>query len=552
MGNTHNYVQEEQLQIIQDKLHAPELDIEPDKIKTEEVASLTALELRSRLLEARDIKLPEAFKIFHCKKRLENNEHRVLTDVLYDKPLKRAEELQQMIDEKRLEPKDVPLLGFILSIKDANKLKSTVSTNGFAINVGLVETEQPRSIKLLIEKGALITCKGNVPQALFSMECMNNVFGNAVNPYDEARTTGGSSGGDAALIALKCVNTALGSDVAGSLRIPALFCGIVGFKPTVNRISNDQLCTYFYKQPFAKSFASRINIIRPTIGPLANSVSDAEALMKVLIETQKYDRLVPPLPWRKVDKPKRVGLFTEFNQLEVAAAYKRALNIAAEALEKNGIEIVPLNFDDFFEDILITSATAFMKNDLLRTIIEGNAPIDEPLASNFKNFHKLLNSPNFLAKFLAKRDTTDRKILFLRAVVKHRSVNINAIEQENTLIYDKIKGRMDKNEIELLLAPGMVTPAVLHGSSNENSIQAIYTFMFNLLDFPVGAIPITRVASNEQLYETKYDDTIAKSLKENMKGSEGLPVGIQVAALPWMDEEVFEIMKLIENEVKNK
>lgn len=77
------------------------------------------------------------------------------------------------------------------------------------------------------------------------MESFNNIFGPVRNPYNLDRIAGGSSGGDACLVKLGLVNAAIGSDTAGSIRLPALCCGIVGFKPTTNRISNDMLLPYF-------------------------------------------------------------------------------------------------------------------------------------------------------------------------------------------------------------------------------------------------------------------------------------------------------------------
>lgn len=71
------------------------------------------------------------------------------------------------------------------------------------------------------------------------MESFNNVFGETKNPYDDTRIAGGSSGGECVLVKMGLVNFAIGSDVAGSLRLPALVCGVVSFKPTVNRISSD-------------------------------------------------------------------------------------------------------------------------------------------------------------------------------------------------------------------------------------------------------------------------------------------------------------------------
>jgi Asp-tRNA(Asn)/Glu-tRNA(Gln) amidotransferase A subunit family amidase len=79
--------------------------------------------------------------------------------------------------------------------------------------------------------------KGNVPQLVFALHSDNKIYGRAMNPYDINRTTGGSTGGDAGLIAAKCVPMALGSDIGGSIRAPSHFCGIYGFKPTPQRLT---------------------------------------------------------------------------------------------------------------------------------------------------------------------------------------------------------------------------------------------------------------------------------------------------------------------------
>ena len=102
-----------------------------------------------------------------------------------------------------------------------------------------------RLIKHIIKRGGLFVSKGNVPQALFSLESFNHVYGEARNPYDIRRVPGGSSGGEAALVRLGLVNAAIGSDIAGSLRIPALFCGICTLKPTALRLPLSSMTQFF-------------------------------------------------------------------------------------------------------------------------------------------------------------------------------------------------------------------------------------------------------------------------------------------------------------------
>ena len=79
--------------------------------------------------------------------------------------------------------------------------------------------------------------KGNVPQLLFALHSENDIYGQAQNPWDPSRVPGGSSGGDAGLVAARCVPLSIGSDIGGSIRAPAAFCGVYGLKPTAGRVS---------------------------------------------------------------------------------------------------------------------------------------------------------------------------------------------------------------------------------------------------------------------------------------------------------------------------
>lgn len=126
---------------------------------------------------------------------------------------------------------------------------------------------------------------------------MNYIWGEALNPHDHTRSCGGSSGGDAGLIASRCVPFGIGSDIGGSLRIPAAFCGIYGFKPTTNRLSRKGSAL-----PLRKRFTMHQHLTG-TIGPMGGSVSDLITGMKVSLDKDitKYDSTVAPTPWREED-----------------------------------------------------------------------------------------------------------------------------------------------------------------------------------------------------------------------------------------------------------
>jgi Asp-tRNA(Asn)/Glu-tRNA(Gln) amidotransferase A subunit family amidase len=122
--------------------------------------------------------------------------------------------------------------GVPISVKDTIYQKGKLSTFGFAYLCEELALSDAVILKLFLYEGAIPIVKGNVSQGPFSIHSNNNVFGEAVNPFNFLRTCGGSSGGDAGLVASKCVPFALVEDTCGGIIIPAAFCGIYGFKPT--------------------------------------------------------------------------------------------------------------------------------------------------------------------------------------------------------------------------------------------------------------------------------------------------------------------------------
>ena len=128
----------------------------------------------------------------------------------------------------------------------------------------------------LLKAGAIPLVRGNVPQGALSIHSSNPIWGCAKNPHDQDRSCGGSSGGDAGLVASRCVPIAMGSDIGSSIRIPAHFCGVVGFKPTQGRISPKGM-----NAALTLNFDSSWGHFMPVAGPLAHSVRDCVEFFKI-------------------------------------------------------------------------------------------------------------------------------------------------------------------------------------------------------------------------------------------------------------------------------
>ena len=162
------------------------------------------------------------------------------------------------------------------------------------------------------------------------------------------RSVGGSSGGDAGLVLARCVPFGVGSDIGGSLRFPASFCGIYGFKPTQNRLTKAG-CGVANKDNF-----NMHKHLTATIGPMGTSTSDLISCMKVFSDpdVHLFDSEAVPLPWNEekhqeaLNGKVRIGILKESSFLPCSDAVKRAMNLTETALTELGYEVVPFSFDE--------------------------------------------------------------------------------------------------------------------------------------------------------------------------------------------------------------
>jgi len=166
-------------------------------------------------------------------------------------------------------------------------------------------------VQTLLDEGAVLYVKTNVPQTMLAFECNNPLFGRTVNPWNPKHyTCGGSSGGEAALIALDGSPLGLGSDIGGSLRIPTAYCGIYSLKPGSWRTS-----MYGARAP-----VPGFDAIRTQGGPMGRSVEDLELFARAVFGKESTMRDVAPVLYRDVQLPKklRVGYYTSGESLRKA------------------------------------------------------------------------------------------------------------------------------------------------------------------------------------------------------------------------------------------
>jgi amidase len=196
------------------------------------------------------------------------------------------------------------------------------------------------AVQSLLKAGAVVIGKTNVPLYGGDIQSTNEVYGRTNNPWDENRTPGGSSGGAAAALAAGLTALELGSDIGGSIRIPAHFCGIYGHKPSYG-IVPDQGHIPPLPGIFTGEHSVQIDIMAS--GPLARSAGDLDMIMDLIVAPEKADqtawKIQLPSPRKNTLKEYRIGLWMDDPACPVDHQTGAVLQSAVDALSRAGARI---------------------------------------------------------------------------------------------------------------------------------------------------------------------------------------------------------------------
>lgn len=216
-------------------------------------------------------------------------------------------------------------------------------TTGYVSWHDRIAEEDAHVLQILYRAGAVFHCRTTVPQAMMHLETDSNLFGVTVNPYNSDCSSGGSSGGEGAVIALHGSCLGIGSDVGGSIRNPAANCGIYGFKPTAFRIPTDG---WGYMMAGA-------DVVDSVLGPMSTSIAGLSIFMKTIIDAKPWieEPALIPMPWRTVELPKKLKIAVMWDDKVVRPhpPVTRALRTMTEKLVDAGVEVVdwkPLLHDE--------------------------------------------------------------------------------------------------------------------------------------------------------------------------------------------------------------
>jgi amidase len=385
-----------------------------------------------------------------------------------------------------------PLHGVPFSIKDSIEQAGTRCTAGtWGRRNAPPSTADATLVARMRQAGAIPIARTNLPDLLFAFESANLVFGTTNNPYDTTRTSGGSSGGEAALVAACGSPLGLGSDAAGSVRLPAAFCGIAGIKPTSGRLPRTG---HF---PPAGGWLETVW----QIGPMARRVEDLIVAMRLLTGSDGIDPTVPDVPYRDPQEVTladlRVAVYTD-NGFAAADAEVSAVVVAAAGALAGEVRLE----DEARPACLAAAYDLEMKligpdgGDSLRTYLRdiGSTEVHSLLTGWLDKLEPYRTDLAGLARYWAELDAYRAEMTrFLRS-------------------YD------------VIVCPAYSHPALPHNDSirDDNFRGFSHTMAFNVAGWPAAVVRCG-------------------------ESSTGLPIAVQVAAAPWREDIALRVALWLED-----
>lgn len=409
-----------------------------------------------------------------------------LTEIFFEDAIARAEQLDDIL--ARTGKPVGPLHGLPISLKDTFKVKGYDSSIGIAALCFQPATTNSPLVDLLLSLGAVLYCKTNVPQTMAALDSHNNVFGRTINPGNRALTAGGSSGGEGALVAMRGSILGIGTDIGGSIRVPALCNGLYGVKPSHGRVP-------FAGQEGGVPPGSNKLGMEATAGPIATSMRDCELLLRVIsnAEAPRLDPEVVSQVWDQqtsartaisTNRRLRLGIARTDGHVTPLPPIKRLIDEIQQALSSrtDQFEVVEVDLSSLGPKCLKTFNTIF-SIDGAQAWMDMLAKTGEPL------------SP-WLQGRLRRRDP--KRLAEVRDVQAQKT----ALQMEALGIWHESGGywrtpnqsqTSGDRSLDVLILPA--APHPVPAVDRWNTVN--YSAMFNLLDLPAGVIPVRQLSDRD-------------------------------------------------------
>ncbi|KAF4948536.1 hypothetical protein FSARC_13708 [Fusarium sarcochroum] len=444
-----------------------------------------------------------------------------LHEIFFDQAIDRAKYLDEYF-AKHNKPLG-PLHGLPISLKDQFHVKGVDTTMGYVgwigSNLGISDPDKAHKVesqivKELLSLGAVLFCKTSLPQTLLFGETKNNIIGQTLNPHNQNLSCGGSSGGEAALMALGGSSVGVGTDIGGSLRIPTGFCGIFSIKPTSLRLSYRDVAN---TNPGQDTY-------RSTVGFMGTSLDALELMLTSVLGTEPWGRdpAVIPLPFRHEitesymaradpegnaktsEKPLKMGVLWSDGMVGLHPPVLRGLRMVTEAVKGAGHK------GEFF--------SADGAHDINHHLDRSGEPLISDLRDGFQ-----LKTPTEL--------------------LKYQDLTLQGLEYERQYLdYWNSTEDADGQVVDAVIMPVAPHAAVIPGKFYHGA----YTDAMNLTNYTSVVIPVTKADEKVDVFDDSYEP-LGDTDRKNWKASvyDGAPVGVQIVGRKFEEEKCLAIARII-------
>ncbi|KAF4310423.1 Amidase [Botryosphaeria dothidea] len=414
-----------------------------------------------------------------------------------------------------------PLHGVPVSIKEHMAIAGHTSSYGYVSTTEHMDADA-QMIGILRSLGAVFYVKTNQPQSIMHLESDSHL-GRVLLPHNINLSAGGSTGGEAALIALRGSVLGVGTDIGGSVRGPAGFCGIYGFKPTCYTLPMEGFLPH--------GFAAELNVLCST-GPMCTSLRDMDFFMRLVLSTQPHlsDPLVFPTPWTgaktplPAHRPLQIGLMLTDGAITPQPPVTRALRWAQQRL-------APLSTVALKPYVPHRAAHAMQ---LIRRMYwpDGGAAVRRALQAGGEPMHAL----------------TQHVLADAEAPAELSATQVSAQRVERDAFRRAFARDWREQDVDVVLCPVFVGPACAH----DSALYWNYTALWNFVDYPGAVFPTPVVAGRKG--EERYGEAEAGVLSEECAHVRrlwgetdflGAPVDLQLVAPKHFDNLLFGALEVV-------
>ncbi|XP_022908985.2 fatty-acid amide hydrolase 2-like isoform X1 [Onthophagus taurus] len=427
-----------------------------------------------------------------------------VVDERFQEALEEARIIDEWLNTNALNVEEIekrfPLLGIPVTVKEACKVKGMIFSVGIRTREGMIADSDGEAVRRLRSSGAIPLLVSNTPETCFGMECDNLISGVCSNPYNTNYTCGGSSGGEGALLGAGCSLIGLGSDVGGSIRIPSLFNGIFGHKPTSALVpiqghhplvEDEKFSRYLVLGPMAR-YAEDLRLMLSILAKEDINVSEKVKMTDITVfylEDMNVNFVNP------VDKCIRKALLKCVEHLGGRCQAKISDTKFLELSETLDLSVMCFGDVGNKPDLLVDQNDPSIRYNFFSEVFKFF------LNKSKLNYNSLLyNIFHTIQELLFTQNTT----YFQQKVDEFKTKFTNALGDNGVFLY-----------------PTLHTSAFQHKATMFNVTGLAYTMAFNIFGFPSTHVPL---GLNEK----------------------GLPIGIQVVANPNRDAVCLSVAEELE------